>query len=185
MKIRLIALDFRDEQVIGRLGRELEALFHAHVGIMHREFDSYAFLDFERNQFNSCAILRWLEDDLRRNGTGQTAMKSLAVTARDLCTPMLTFVFGEARLESGCAVVSSCRLRNEYYGLPNDPVLFSERLLKECVHELCHTFGLVHCNHPECVMKSSTCVEQIDLKTSRFCDRCRNELSIRTGARPG
>ena len=90
--------------------------------------------------------------------------------------PVLTFVFGEARLNGRCAVVSSYRLDNKFYGLPDNPALLQERLLKEAIHELGHTYGLLHCHNPECVMKSSTYVEEIDFKSSRFCDKCRAQL---------
>jgi DNA-binding NtrC family response regulator len=50
------------------------------------------------------------------------------------------------------------------------------RLVKEAVHELGHTYGLVHCNRARCVMTSSTYVENIDLKSAQLCDRCRAEL---------
>jgi archaemetzincin len=93
-----------------------------------------------------------------------------------LYIPVLTFVFGEARLNGQCAVVSSYRLDNKFYGLPDDPALLQERLLKEAIHELGHTYGLFHCQNPECVMKSSTYVEEIDFKSSRFCDKCWDKL---------
>jgi archaemetzincin len=44
------------------------------------------------------------------------------------------------------------------------------------VHELGHTFNLLHCADGRCVMASSTYVEQIDLKGERFCDRCLDAL---------
>ena len=42
----------------------------------------------------------------------------LGVTACDLFVPVLTFVFGEAQLDGNCAVVSTARLQEEFYGLP-------------------------------------------------------------------
>src|ERR1051325_11632071 len=57
--------------------------------------------------------------------------RMLGVTGVDLYIPILTFVFGEAQMGGPCAVVSAHRLRQEFYGLPADPTLFLERLLKE------------------------------------------------------
>ncbi|MCA1757107.1 MAG: hypothetical protein LC649_06590 [Bacteroidales bacterium] len=37
-------------------------------------------------------------------------------------------------------------------------------------------FGLVHCQNPECIMRSSTYVEDIDQKKLKFCPTCREEL---------
>jgi archaemetzincin len=96
----------------------------------------------------------------------------LGVASVDLFIPVLTYVFGEAQLGGRAAVVSLHRLRSEAYGLPPDPALLRTRLVKEAVHELGHTFGLVHCRQSDCVMHSSTYVEEIDLKGADFCDQC-------------
>jgi len=82
-------------------------------------------------------------------------------------------VFGEAQLDGACAVVSTHRLRQEFYGLPSDPKLLSERLLKEAVHELGHTFALTHCADYRCVMAAAHAVEWIDVKKNHFCKDCR------------
>ncbi len=72
--------------------------------------------------------------------------RMLGVVAVDLYIPILTFVFGEAQMGGPCAVVSAHRLRQELYGLPPDPELFRQRVLKEAVHELGHTLNLTHCD---------------------------------------
>ena len=77
------------------------------------------------------------------------------MTEIDLYIPVLTFVFGEAQLADGGAVVSAHRLHQEFYGMPTDPELLHERLLKESLHELGHTYGLRHCPDYTCVMSSS------------------------------
>jgi len=122
--------------------------------------------DERRGQFHSTAIL----DQLER--TADTGARVLAVGACDLYVPVLTFVFGEARLDGNCAVVSTARLAEEFYGLPPSPALLRQRLVKEAVHELGHTFGLRHCPDWRCVMTSSHAVERLDVKTAEFCARC-------------
>jgi archaemetzincin len=97
----------------------------------------------------------------------------LGVTEMDLYIPILTFVFGEAQVGNTCAVVSTHRLRQEFYGLPADPSLLLERLLKEAVHELGHTLRLPHCEDYRCAMAPSHAVEWIDLKGSALCAECR------------
>jgi predicted Zn-dependent protease len=101
----------------------------------------------------------------------------LGVTSLDLYIPTLTFVFGEAQLHGPCAVVSVHRLRQEFYGLPRDPRLAAERLLKEAVHELGHTLGLRHCDDYRCAMAPSHAVEWIDLKSSRLCPDCQSRAA--------
>jgi archaemetzincin len=122
--------------------------------------------DQRRGQFHSTAIL----DQLER--TTDTGARVLGVGACDLYVPVLTFVFGEARLDGNCAVVSTARLAEEFYGLPASPALLRQRLVKEAVHELGHTFGLRHCPDWRCVMTSSHAVERLDVKTAEFCSRC-------------
>jgi archaemetzincin len=65
-------------------------------------------------------------------------------------------------------------LRNEHYGLAADENLLLSRLIKEVIHELGHTFGLIHCHAPDCVMRSSTYVEDIDQKGQSLCMSCKS-----------
>lgn len=124
----------------------------------------------ERNQYHSTAII----EHMARLETNGTAL--IAVTPHDLYIPILTFVFGEAQLGGTCAVVSYHRLTQEFYGLPPDRELMTERLVKEAVHELGHTFGLTHCDDYECVMAASHAVEWLDLKGTSLCVDCRAAL---------
>jgi archaemetzincin len=119
--------------------------------------------DTKRNQFYSTAIVKTLAG---------LPEKTLGVTAVDLFVPVLSFVFGEAQLGGKAALVSICRLQQEFYGLPPDEGMLTERLLKEAVHELGHTFGLRHCDDWQCAMSSSHAVEKIDVKTAELCPRC-------------
>ncbi len=123
--------------------------------------------DSSRGQYYSTALLKqlgvWLDGGYDR---------VLGLTDVDLFIPIFTFVFGEAQVDGQTAIVSTYRLRNEFYGLPADPDLCSRRLSKEAVHELGHTFGLRHCGSTGCVMGKSTYVEEIDLKGHRFCYAC-------------
>jgi archaemetzincin len=123
-----------------------------------------------RDQYFSTAILQRLEQ------VADPDARVLAVTAYDLYVPVLTFVFGEAQLDGNCAVVSTARLKEEFYGMPERPDVMRQRLLKEAVHELGHTFGLRHCSDWRCVMSSSYGVELLDVKTEEFCPACRKEV---------
>jgi archaemetzincin len=105
--------------------------------------------------------------------------KILGVVAVDLFIPVLTFVFGQAQLDGPSAVVSTYRLRSEFYGLPANEGLLVDRAIKECVHELGHTFGLVHCPDYACVMHASTAVDEVDIKGSALCGRCTSALEER------
>ena len=107
------------------------------------------------------------------------AARVLALTGHDLCIPLLTFLFGQAQLDGVIALVSICRLRQEFYGFPPDPDLLRERLIKEMLHELGHTFGLTHCSRTECSMSLSTHVEAVDAKSAGWCAQCGAHLARR------
>jgi archaemetzincin len=148
------------------LAAALARTFRTPCQIRPESFDLSFALEAKRDQFHSTAILQQLE---RRSAPGA---RVLAVTACDLYVPVLTFVFGEAQLEGNCAIVSTARLREEFYGLPERPDLLRERLLKEGTHELGHTFGLRHCPDWQCVMAASHAVERVDVKGAGFCREC-------------
>jgi archaemetzincin len=158
-------------ELLEPLSRRLSAVFGVEIDQKPPGFDPEAAFDADRGQYNSRVLLAGLLREGRH-----TESRLLGVTAVDLFIPVLTFVFGEAQLQGRAAVVSMARLDTALYGLPPDPPRLFERLVKECVHELGHTYGLLHCPDGRCVMASSTYVEQIDLKDAQFCDRCRRLL---------
>lgn len=111
-----------------------------------------------------------------------TATRLLVVTGHDIYIPMLTFIFGQAQVDGPAAVLSLARLRQEFHGLPPHRELFIERVLKEVLHELGHTFGLVHCGDRRCAMALSINVTNIDLKRGELCDACAEDLAARLDA---
>jgi archaemetzincin len=63
-------------------------------------------------------------------------------------------------------------LHQEFYQFAADNRLFEERALKESMHELGHTFGLVHCPEKSCPMSLATNIRQLDLKRTEWCVSC-------------
>lgn len=123
--------------------------------------------DPKRKQYQSIEIMKMLAQIAPRD-----AARVIGVTEADLAIPMLTFLFGQAQLDGPIAVISLCRLRQEFYGLPADVELLRERTVKEALHELGHTSGLTHCSERKCPMGLATHIEAVDAKTDRFCERC-------------
>ena len=58
------------------------------------------------------------------------------------------------------------------YGLPAEPERTIGRMLCETLHELGHTFGLIHCLDPACCMALATNIQQLDAKESEYCPGC-------------
>lgn len=122
--------------------------------------------DARRGQHSSTRILAWLQE--RHEG----AHRVLGVTDADLFIPILTFVFGEAQLGGRAAVVSTARLGDTPL-IPGEPARIALRLQKEAVHELGHTFGLLHCADVRCAMARSPSLRHVDAKSPALCRACR------------
>jgi archaemetzincin len=161
-----------DHAELTALATPLSNAFELPVSIEESTYLDPAFaFDSYRNQFNSTSIIAALLDRFPAHSG-----KIIGITAIDLFVPVLTYVFGEAQLDGRIAVLSIYRLREELYGLDPNPKLEQLRLLKEAIHELGHTFGLIHCHNPECVMHSSTSAEEVDVKGKNFCEECEQTM---------
>jgi archaemetzincin len=165
--IALIAVGRVERGHLESLAQGLAARLHAACWISPDGLDGEFAYNPVRGQYHSTEILKRL-----LQGPHAECWRILAVTDVDLYIPILTFVFGEAQLGNTGALVSTHRLRPEFYGMPEDPQLLQERLLKEALHELGHTLGLQHCPDYLCVMSASHSVERIDLKQADFCTAC-------------
>ncbi|MDW8354714.1 MAG: archaemetzincin family Zn-dependent metalloprotease [Bryobacterales bacterium] len=166
-----VPLEFLDS-----LAARLARVFGRSCRVLGPSLDPAPFYDPDRGQYWSTAILRHLAARF-----SDAPARVLGVADVDLFVPVLTFVFGEAQLEGRCAVISLCRLREEFYGLPPNPERLLERAVKEAVHELGHTFGLRHCRDWRCVMASTHAVERLDLKEADFCPACRRVVDTAGG----
>ena len=127
--------------------------------------------DAERGQHSAVEMMRLLA---RVAPAG--SFRVLGITERDLFIPMLSFVLGQAQLKGRLAVVSLARLRQEFYGLPADDLTLRARLRTEILHELGHSFGLIHCPNTVCTMSLSTTVAHVDAKADGYCGSCQAQL---------
>lgn len=130
--------------------------------------------DLKRRQCLAEVILAKLASPVHQ----KSGSRVLGVTGIDLYAPGLNFVFGQADTKLGIALISLCRLRQEFYGLPTNEQLFRSRALKEAVHELGHTFGLGHCPDGRCVMHFSNSLADTDWKSASFCTGCQPRLPV-------
>ena len=136
--------------------------------------------DARRGQYQSVEFMKMLA-----GRAPSDASRVLGITDVDLAIPMLSFLFGQAQFDGTVAVVSLCRLHQQFYGLPEQESLLRERTVKEALHELGHTFGLVHCTEPTCAMSLATHIELVDAKAEHFCERCGLQLVQRFAREEG
>jgi len=170
-RLQLLTVGELDGIVMEGLAVELANHFGLPCEVLQESIDPQFSFHGERRQYHSSQILAQMQKFI-----GPNCWRLLAVTGNDLYIPILTFVFGEAQMGGQSAIVSYYRLRQEFYGLPHDPDLLRQRLLKESVHELGHTLELTHCDDYRCAMSASHSVELIDLKENAFCESCANQV---------
>jgi archaemetzincin len=72
--------------------------------------------------------------------------KTIGLFNVDLFIPILTYIFGQAFLKGRSGIASYYRLSNDRYGISTDEKLIIDRLKMVVIHELGHTFVLIHCN---------------------------------------
>ena len=171
MNLQLLPIGDVDRRLVEDLREMMGTVFRVPCEVLARSVSAEFAFHPERRQYHSSEILAKMQEQVNAR-----CWRLLGVAAVDLYIPILTFVFGEAEMGGRCALVSLHRLRQEFYGLPDDPELLRQRLLKEAVHELGHTLELTHCDDYQCVMAASHAVEWIDLKDSRLCVTCHNKV---------
>lgn len=126
--------------------------------------------DQHRGQYLASVLLAWLPSP------SHLSDRVLGVVDVDVFAPGYNFIFGQADIRVRKVLISLQRLRQEFYGLPRDQHLFKERVLKEALHELGHTYELGHCPDPGCVMHFSNSLRDTDRKGWRFCPVCKQKL---------
>lgn len=168
--IRVVPIGAPEPRLLRAAATALERELHVACAIATTRVDPSFAHSPERNQYHSTALVQHLASTRTHDAT------LLGITEVDLFIPILTFVFGEAQLGGTVAVVSYHRLSQEFYGLPKDEGLLTERLIKEAVHEVGHTASLTHCDDYECVMAASHSVEWLDMKGAALCDQCRSTI---------
>lgn len=169
--IVLVPLGPVDPGTLEYLKSALPVQFHAAVRVGEAMMVPGDAFDARRKQYNSSKILKHLFD-----ARGDPTQRWLGVTESDLFVPTLNFVFGEADPQQHIAVISLARLHEEFSRRKSDPALFHLRALKEAVHELGHSYGLIHCSNFRCVMFFSNSLADTDRKSSNFCEDHRRKL---------
>lgn len=171
--ISLISYGQFEKEFLEKIAHDVEIEFGFPVQVSESYIDMSIFFNPSRRQYDANQLLKLLDSDSKPK-----ILKTIGLFQVDLFIPILTFIFGQAIFNGNTGIASNYRLKNEQYGLPGDKVLLFERFRKVIIHELGHTFGLIHCHVPSCVMRSTTYVEEIDQKKYHFCNKCQGELKL-------
>lgn len=172
--IILVSFGYFDNVFLRKIAENIEREFLVSVQIRDGHLDLSDFYNAARRQYDANELLLFMEKHY-----SLSCSKSLGLFNVDLFIPIFTFIFGQAYLNGNTGIASMYRLSNERYGIIADEDLLLERFSKEIIHELGHSFGLIHCHIADCVMRSVTYVEDIDQKNAEFCQNCQNQLLLK------
>ena len=154
------------EAVLNIVAANLQEILRLPVDILPaRETPEFAYNN-NRKQYHAAMILKKLAESRRPHP------RILALVSVDLFIPVLTHVFGEAQMGGRAAVVSLHRLRQKEEGSRVSLDTFYERAVKVAIHEVAHTFDLVHCSQAECIMRFSSGLLDLDALPLFFCEYC-------------
>jgi archaemetzincin len=169
--ITLISFGYFEENFLKTIAEAVKHEFFFSVNIKEGHLDLSESYDPVRRQYNGVKLLMEVDSSFPSD-----SIKTIGLFSVDLYIPILTYIFGQAFLNGRTGIASLYRFSNERYGIDSDDKYILDRFKKEVIHELGHTFGLIHCHISTCVMRSSTYVEDIDQKNATLCLRCRNEI---------
>jgi archaemetzincin len=163
-----------DNKTFNRLTRDISKEFKDAKVTLASIIDPYTEAQFQkafdtqRRQWDSFELLEWLLEKFKP----AIATKIITIFDIDAFSSGFDFVFGEAYYGGRVAAMYLSRLKEQFYGLKSNPSLFYKRMLKECAHELGHTYGIAHCKNTKCVMYFSTSLLDVDTKGRNFCRIC-------------
>lgn len=149
------------------LGQEIRRTFDFQTEIKSLLQNVNFAYDLTRDQYHSTVILEKLASTLPSQ-----AIKVVAITNEDLFIPILTHVYGEAQIAGKACIISTFRLQ-EGISLANIAKEFENRIIKEVLHELGHTFNLRHCNDKACIMHYCRSIKDVDRKSDQLCRYCK------------
>lgn len=165
--IDLIPLGRVDQLAVSIVAANIQTIIGMNTDVEDPRPDpDYAFMP-QRQQFDAIKIIKELSEETHG------AYFKLGVTELDICTPILTFVYGESQLGGKIALISLNRIQEE--GVEKA----FERAAKISVHEVGHLLGLEHCWEVRCLMHFSRNIEQLDSLPLQFCSACEFEISRR------
>lgn len=163
----LLVFDRVDDLTVSIIAANIQAVAGLNTDVQPAlATPDYAYVPV-RHQFDATVIINRLAQ------IAHGAPFKLGIIPHDLCSPILSFVYGESQLGGRVALVSLHRLSND------DPEVFHQRAAKISLHEVGHLLGLGHCWGSLCVMHFSSNLESLDTLPAAFCSACEYEIKRR------
>ena len=154
-----------DQYICNLVEKEVQSVFGYHT-MTHPVLSDISFAyDENRKQYHSTAVLQKLSDNAPEN-----CFKIIGITGLDLFIPILTHVYGEAQLGGKACMISTYRLHEDLETESYSKI--HDRIVKEAIHELGHTFSLRHCDSSSCIMHYCRAIQDVDMKSEQFCRYC-------------
>ena len=177
MLIRIIPVGKVSQNILKAIVTEISGIYELRAKILPAIELTQNEYNIWRRQYNAEKII----EKLKRSGGMHIdqSIPCIGITEEDIYYNGLNFVFALEEPLEGVGIVSTFRLREEFYGNAPDFSKLIERTLKEILHILGHLLGLEHCKNEKCVMSFSPSVSHIDLKEFRFCDSCELKLTAK------
>lgn len=170
MKIRIIS-ELDDKEMLEAISNILREMYELDVDVEKVEkILDYRCFNSRRNQYDAWKLIQMYSGE---RGEGEYL---LLIVKEDIYASGFNYIFGLAW--QGVAVISTYRLRQEFYGLEPDRKIFIERSMKEAIHEVGHLHNLTHCKDKRCVMAFSSWIGDTDYKSWEMCQNCRSKLRV-------
>ena len=165
--LNIVPLGAVDELAVTVVAANLQAVMGLNAAVRPIEpAPEYAY-QHGRRQYDAVKIINALAR------TTADHSLTLGITHYDICTPILTFVFGESQLHGKAALISLHRITDE-----TKEVTYT-RAAKIGLHEVGHLLGIGHCRTSDCLMAFSANLIKLDEQQLLFCEACMVELSRR------
>jgi len=173
-KIVLVPLGEVDFILVNRLATSIGPVFNRSVDILKGMKVPEESYNVVRGQNYATVLLNKLE---RVKSSHREFI--LGLLEEDIYLPDEPFVIGHSDTVSRTAIVSLFRIRQEFYGLPEDEKKVFSRVYKQSIYHMAPLFNIPACRNPKCVNYYSQKMFDIDTKGQRFCDICLRQLDGR------
>ncbi len=170
-KIVVVPLGEVEFMLVNRLATNIGPVFGRSVDILKGMKIPEEAYNVVRNQYYASIIFSKLE---RVKANPRELV--LGICEEDVYLPDEPYIIGHSDSVIGAAVVSLFRIRQEFYGLPEDEMKVYSRLFKQSVHQISHLLGMTSCKNPKCINYYSQEMFDIDSKGEKFCDICKRQL---------